>query len=71
MKHSLRVNEQIDVPEVMVIDANKKIHKAVQIADAIQMAKILGLDLLEINPGANPPVCKIVDLEEYFARRPR
>ena len=71
MKYSLKVNEQIDAPAVMVIDHDKRVHRSVKTADAIKMAKNLGLDLIEVNSDLKPPACKIVDLEEYFARRPR
>ena len=33
--------------------------------DALRMAEEVGLDLVEISPGANPPVCKIMDLGKY------
>jgi translation initiation factor IF-3 len=68
MKLSIRINENIVASEVMVIDEKKNLHKSVPITQALKMAQDLGLDLIEINPQAKPPVCKIVDLEEYMDR---
>lgn len=43
---------------------NKPEHKVLSRADALSFAKSFGLDLLLVNPSSNPPVCKLVDMEE-------
>ncbi|MEJ5025457.1 MAG: translation initiation factor IF-3 [Brucella anthropi] len=50
------------VPRVQLIDAEGQNHGDVSIQEAIAMAEEAGLDLVEIVPNAEPPVCKIVDL---------
>lgn len=54
-----RINEQIKVKEVRVIDQNAKMIGILNLLDAIKMAKEVGLDLIEVSPNASPPVCKI------------
>ncbi len=54
-----RVNEEITAPVVDVFDAHGHFHRAVPIASALKMAKHAGLDLVEINPYARTPVCRI------------
>ncbi|HUS52765.1 MAG TPA: translation initiation factor IF-3, partial [Thermohalobaculum sp.] len=56
-----RVNRQIRVPEIRLIDQDGENAGVVSPATAIEMAEEVGLDLVEISPGANPPVCKIMD----------
>ncbi|WP_234821968.1 translation initiation factor IF-3, partial [Brucella neotomae] len=50
------------VPRVQLIDAEGQNHGDVSIQEAMAMAEEAGLDLVEIVPNAEPPVCKIVDL---------
>ncbi|MGC0051883.1 MULTISPECIES: translation initiation factor IF-3 [Brucella] len=50
------------VPRVQLIDAEGHNHGSIPTQDAIAMAEEAGLDLVEIVPNAEPPVCKIVDL---------
>jgi translation initiation factor IF-3 len=61
----LRINEQIRVREVRLIDAEGKQMGVVPIAEAMQMAQEAGFDLVEIAPQAIPPVCKILDYGKY------
>lgn len=56
------LNRDIRVPRVQLIDAEGQNHGDVSIQEAIAMAEEAGLDLVEIVPNAEPPVCKIVDL---------
>ncbi len=58
---SLNVNEKIRAREVRLIDQNGENVGVVSTAEALNMAREAGLDLLEISPGSNPPVCKIMD----------
>ena len=60
-----RVNNRIRVPEVRVIDENGDMLGVLSTPDALRRARDLGLDLVEINPKANPPVCKILDYGKY------
>lgn len=60
-----RVNDQIRVPKVRLIDAEGENHGVVDIREALDMASEAGLDLVEISPGAEPPVCKILDYGKY------
>ncbi|MBU0614287.1 translation initiation factor IF-3 [Patescibacteria group bacterium] len=53
-------NEKIKAEEVRVIDPEGK-NGVMKIADALARAQELGLDLVEVSPKANPPVCKIID----------
>ena len=60
-----RMNEDIRVREVRLIDENGDNVGVVPIADALARATAAGLDLVEISPDANPPVTKILDYGKY------
>ncbi len=60
-----RINERIRAQEVQVISSDKKNLGTLPIKEAIEIAKNEGLDLIEISPNANPPVCKITDIGKY------
>lgn len=60
-KPSFRVNRQIRVPEVRVIDAEGEQAGIMQTRDAMRLAEESGLDLVEVAPMAKPPVCRILD----------
>lgn len=57
----IRINFQIRIPQVRVILADGTAAGIMETKDAIKMAQDQGLDLIEINPKAIPPVCKITD----------
>jgi len=61
----LRINEQIRVREVRLIDDEGEQKGIVATMEALRMAKDLDLDLVEVSPNANPPVCKILDYGKY------
>ncbi len=61
----LRINEQIRIREVRLIDDEGEQKGVVSTADALAMAKEKGLDLVEVAPTSNPPVCKILDYGKY------
>lgn len=61
----LRINEQIRVREVRLIDENGEQKGIVPTLDALKMARDLSLDLVEVAPQANPPACKILDYGKY------
>ena len=60
-----RTNERIRALEVQVINSDKKNLGTFAIKEAVEMAKQEGLDLIEISPNANPPVCKITEIGKY------
>ena len=60
-----RVNEEIRVPQVRLIDENGEMIGVLSIRDALYRAYQAGLDLLEISPNAVPPVCKITDYGKF------
>ena len=60
-----RTNQMIRVPEVRLVGDN--IEPGIfPVADALKMAQEQQLDLVEISPGANPPVCKIIDYNKFL-----
>jgi translation initiation factor IF-3 len=60
-----RVNEDIRVPQVRLIDQDGEMQGVMSARDALLRAYGLGLDLLEISPNADPPVCKILDYGKF------
>ena len=60
-----RTNNRINSPEVQVIASNGENLGILNTNQAITMAKEEGLDLIEIAPKANPPVCKIIDIGKF------
>ncbi|MBU0928679.1 MAG: translation initiation factor IF-3 [Spirochaetes bacterium] len=62
---NLRTNDQIRVREVRLIDDAGEQKGVLPTAEALRMAKELGLDLVEIAPQSNPPVCKILDYGKF------
>ena len=60
-----KANERIKALDVQVIGSAGNNLGVMQLKQAIQMAKDEGLDLIEISPNANPPVCKIMDMGKY------
>ncbi|WP_420851796.1 translation initiation factor IF-3 [Pseudothioclava nitratireducens] len=60
-----RVNGRIRAPEIRLIGADGENVGVVTPARAMDMAEEAGLDLVEISPNANPPVCKIMDFGKF------
>jgi translation initiation factor IF-3 len=60
-----RVNEEIRVPQVRLIDQDGEMIGVMSARDALLRAYDVGLDLLEISPNAVPPVVKILDYGKY------
>lgn len=60
-----RVNDQIRVREVRVINENGDMLGVMTPQEGIKLAQAAGLDLIEVSPNAEPPVCKILDLGKY------
>ena len=60
-----KANERIRALDVQVIGSDGGNLGAMPLNKAIELAKQEGLDLIEISPNANPPVCKIMDMGKY------
>jgi len=60
-----KTNERIRAPHVQVISSDGKNLGTLSTQEAINIARQEGLDLIEISPNANPPVCKIIDIGKY------
>ena len=60
-----RMNEDIRVPQVRLIDQDGEMQGVMSAREAVQRAYAVGLDLLEISPNADPPVCKILDFGKF------
>ena len=60
-----KANERIRASQVQVIGSDGKNLGTLNTQEAINIAKQEGLDLIEISPNANPPVCKIIDIGKY------
>ena len=64
-----RSNAQIRVPEVSLINEEGENIGTIETAKALQMAEEAGMDLVEVNPKANPPVVKIMDFGQFKYER--
>lgn len=64
-ERDLYINEQIRAKEVMVIGPNGEQLGVKPIKDALTLASYAGFDLVLMNPGGKPPVCKIMDYNRY------
>ena len=62
---NMLINEQIKVPEVLVIGPNGEQVGVKKIEDALTLASYAGLDLVLMNPNGNPPVCKVMDYNKF------
>lgn len=61
----LRVNGKIRAREVRVIGADHKQLGVLSLNDALAMARQQGVDLVEISPNAEPPVCRLIEIGKY------
>ncbi|MBP1541334.1 MAG: translation initiation factor IF-3 [Prevotella sp.] len=64
MKNQYRVNEQIRVREVRIVGEGGS--TVVPTRQALDMARDQGVDLVEISPNANPPVCRLIDYSKFL-----
>ena len=64
IKNQYRVNEQIRVREVRIVGDGDSI--VVPTRQALDMAREQGVDLVEISPNANPPVCRLIDYSKFL-----
>jgi len=60
---TFRINERITVPEVRVIYNDTA--QVLPIQEALELAQEQGLDLIEVSPKANPPVCKLMEFSNF------
>ena len=61
----LRVNERIRISQVRVIGEDGAQLGVMAPADALKLAREQGLDLVEVAPQTNPPVCRILDFNKF------
>ncbi|GAB4581759.1 MAG: hypothetical protein Fur0022_45090 [Anaerolineales bacterium] len=69
ISESYRINNQIRVKEVRLIAADNQNVGVVPIEEARRMAQEAELDLVEVAPNANPPVCRILDFGKFVYER--
>ena len=62
---SLRINDEIRIPQVRLIGADGKQVGVVPTSEAKRMAEEAGLDLVEISPTMSPPVCRIMNFGKF------
>lgn len=65
-KTNQRINTNITSPEVRLVDATGKMIGVVDIAEALRQAREASLDLVEIAPDSQPPVCKIMNYGKFL-----
>ena len=68
IQKQLKVNEQISVSEVRVVDGEEQLG-VMSLNDALSLARERGTDLVEVSPNAVPPVCKLLDYGKYMYRQ--
>lgn len=65
-----RINERIRVPQVRLVGDNITVG-VYPTSEALKIAHELGLDLVEISPNADPPVCKAIDYKKFLYEKKR
>ena len=65
-KRENRLNDEIDVPQVRLVGADGEPVGVVTIEEAIDTAYDANLDLVEISPNAEPPVCRVMDYGKFI-----
>jgi len=63
--HSHRINEQIRLTPIRVVDQNGQMLGVIPTAEAMQLARDAGLDLVEVAPNERPPVCRILNFGKF------
>ena len=59
------INEKIRSSKVRLIDQDENMIGIIDTTEAIRMAEAVGLDLVQVSPGSDPPVCRILDFGKY------
>jgi len=70
-KDNLRINERIRISPVRVIDENNQQLGVIPTSEALERAREVGLDLVEVSPTSTPPVCRIMDYGKYLYEQKR
>lgn len=65
LKFQYRINDQISAREVRIVGDDVE-SSVMPIAKVLQLAEHKGLDLVEISPNANPPVCRLIDYSKFL-----
>ena len=66
-----RINHEITAPMVRVVGENVEPNLVIPIRQALAMAEQMELDLIEISPKADPPVCRIADYQKFLYQQKR
>ena len=66
-----RINDEITAPQVRVVGDNVEPNLVLPIREAIRLADEMELDLIEISPKADPPVCRIADYQKFLYQQKR
>jgi len=66
LKDKFRINEEIRVHQVRLVGDNIETPGIVSLHAALKIAEELGLDLVEISPNTDPPVCKVIDYSKFL-----
>ena len=66
-----RINDEITAPTVRVVGDNVEPNLVLSIKEAIHLADEMELDLIEISPKADPPVCRIADYQKFLYQQKR
>ena len=66
-----RINDEITAPMVRLVGENVEPNLVVPIRKALEMADEMELDLIEISPKAEPPVCRIADYQKFLYQQKR
>jgi translation initiation factor IF-3 len=64
-REEYRINELIEAKQVRLVDEQGEMAGVVPLPDALQRAIQAGMDLVEVSPNADPPVCKILDYGKF------
>ena len=59
------MNDEIAAPKVRVVNADGDMVGVISVEEGVELADDVGLDLVEVSPNADPPVCKILDYGKY------
>ncbi|MHC4455857.1 MAG: translation initiation factor IF-3 [Planctomycetota bacterium] len=70
-KQGLRVNERIRAKKIRLIDESGNQVGVISVTEAIGRAQEVGLDLVEVAPTSNPPVCRIMDYGKWLYQQKR
>jgi translation initiation factor IF-3 len=71
IKHLPKVNREIRAQRVKIVDENGTMLGEYNIKEAMRMARIKELDLVEVAPNAKPPVCRLMDFGRYVYEKKR